>query len=357
MTPNFLYRIMRVYCKTALQFYFKTWQIENAKSIPASGPIIFIPNHQNAFLDAVVVICSTSRHPWSIARASVFKEGLVGKLLNTFQIKPVFRSRDGFGSLRNNDAIIQEWSNMLAQNEDILIFAEGNHNEPYAAGTLQKGFARMTMQFRERSNTPLTIVPVGIHYDNHHAFRSRVLVNFGNPISINEILNEALSDREKLETIVTVTDDAMKKLALAIPADEHYKAKVDFLLKYRKFEKNMLAQLDADKEVIKSYPTTPISRPQKKSSAIWKAINPIVWIGYTLHILPYSLIKQFIRKNIKDPQWISSLKYAFGIFLVPMYYVILLVVFYLIIPNALALVAFAIALPVTGILATDFLKK
>ena len=148
MTPTLLYRFLRVYCSVALRFYFKTWQINNAKAIPATGPVIFIPNHQNAFLDAIIVICSCSRKPWSIARASVFKEGWVTRLLTSFQIKPVFRMRDGFGSLRNNDAIIQEWSDMLAKGQDILIFAEGNHNEPYAGGVLQKGFARMTMQFK-----------------------------------------------------------------------------------------------------------------------------------------------------------------------------------------------------------------
>jgi 1-acyl-sn-glycerol-3-phosphate acyltransferase len=348
---------MKVYCTTALRFYFKTWQINNVKSIPATGPIIFIPNHQNAFLDAVVVICSSPRNPWSIARASVFKEGFVTKLLTAIQIKPVFRVRDGFGSLRNNDAIIQEWSDMLAKDQDILIFAEGNHNEPYAGGVLQKGFARMTMQFKERNNTPLTIVPVGIHYDDHHAFRSRVLVNFGDPISVNDILNDSHSEREHLETLVSVTDAALKNLALAIPPDDQYKTKFDFLLKNRKQEKDMMAQLEADKKILKSYPLAQTTAQQKKASMIWKAINPIVWICYLLHVLPYIFIKRFIKKNIKDPQWISSLKYAFGILLVPIYYTILLVIFFVFIPNWLALLGFAILLPITGIGATDFIKR
>lgn len=357
MTPTLLYRFLSVYCSTALRFYFKTWQINNAKAIPATGPIIFIPNHQNAFLDAIVVICSCSRKPWSIARASVFKEGWVTKLLTSFQIKPVFRMRDGFGSLRNNDAIIQEWSDMLAKGQDILIFAEGNHNEPYAGGVLQKGFARMTMQFKEKNSTPLTIVPIGLHYEDHYSFRSRVLVNFGDPISVNDILKDSHSEREKLETLVSVTDDALKKLAVAISPDDEYKAKFDFLLKNRKVKKDMMAQLESDKNVLKSYPLAQTPAQQKESSLVWKAINPIVWIGYVLHILPYWFIKRFIKKNIKDPQWISSLKYAFGIFLVPFYYIILLIVFYIFVPNGFALLGFAFLLPVSGIGATDFLKR
>ncbi len=357
MKPNFIYRFLKVYCATALRFYYKTWQINNAKSIPSHGPVIFIPNHQNAFLDAVLVICSSSRNPWSIARASVFKEGLVTKILTTFQIKPVFRVRDGFGALRNNDVIIQEWSDMLAKGEDIQIFAEGNHNEPYAGGLLQKGFARMTIQFKEKNNTPLTIIPVGLHYDDHHAFRSRVLVNFGDPINVNEILKDTLSEREKLEALVNATDAALKSLALAIVPDDEYKAKFTFLLKHRRFEKDMIAQLEADKEILKAYPIPPVLSQQTKTFRIWKVINPIVWIGYILHILPYWFIKRFIRNNIKDPQWISSLKYAFGLLLVPIYYIILLVVFYVFVPNVLALFGFAILLPVSGVATVDLLKK
>ena len=288
MTPTFLYRFLKVYCATALRFYFKTWQVNNVKAIPSTGPVIFIPNHQNAFLDAILIICSSKRNPWSIARASVFKEGWVTKLLTAIQIKPVFRIRDGLSSLRNNDAIIQEWSDMLAQGQDILIFAEGNHNEPYAAGVLQKGFARMTMQFQQKNSTPLTIIPIGLHYDDHHAFRSRVLVNFGDPIRVNEILNASHSEREKLETLVTVTDEALKKLALAIKPDEEYKAKFDFLIKNRRIEKNMMEQLEADKNLLKSYSaTTHSSSPIKKIPVFWKFINPLVLVGYILNILPY----------------------------------------------------------------------
>lgn len=358
MTPNLAYRFLKVYCTLGCRFYFRSWQINNIKAIPASGPVIFIPNHQNAFLDAIVAICSSPRNPWSIARASVFKEGLVTKLLTTVQIKPVFRARDGWSSLRNNDALIQQWSDMLSKGQDILIFAEGNHNEPYAAGVLQKGFARMTMQFQQKNSTPLTIIPVGFHYDDHHAFRSRVLVNFGDAIRVNEVLKPGATERENLDALISITDDALKRLAMGIPADEEYQAKFDFLIKHRQKEKNMLGQLQSDKRLLKSYPKAPgPSKDQKQSSSWWKYLNPVIWIGYVLHVLPYSFIKGLIRKNVKDPQFISSLKYAFGIFIVPFYYLILLIIFYVFFPNIPALIGFFILLPISGIATVDLLRK
>lgn len=358
MTPNFLYRFLKVYCTLGCRFYFSSWQINNVKAIPPSGPVIFIPNHQNAFLDAILVICSSPRNPWSIARASVFKEGLVTKLLTAVQIKPVFRIRDGWGSLRNNDALIQQWSDMLSNGQDILIFAEGNHNEPYAAGVLQKGFARMTMQFQQKNNTPLTIIPVGFHYDDHHAFRSRVLVNFGDAIRVNDIFKTEASERENLDALISTTDDALKRLAMGIPADEEYPAKFNFLIKHRLVEKTMLEQLKSDKKVLMSYPNAPaVPAGQKKSPFMWQYLNPIVWIGYILHILPYSFIKRFIERKVKDPQFISSLKYALGIFIVPFYYIILVAIFYIFIPSIPALIGFFILLLVSGIATVDLLKE
>jgi 1-acyl-sn-glycerol-3-phosphate acyltransferase len=358
MKATLFFRSLKRYCALGLNLYFRQWQIHNVKAIPEQGPVIFIPNHQNAFLDAILVICSTPRNPWSIARASVFKKGLVSALLTAVQIKPVFRVRDGWGSLRNNDAIIQEWTNMLGKGQDILIFAEGNHNEPYSTGVLQRGFARMTLQFQQKHSTPLTIIPVGLHYDDHYFFRSRVLLNFGDAISVNDVLDGLTLERERMDKLVETTDTALKKLSIEIKPDDSYKAKVDFLRKYRRKEKDMLAQLEADREVLNLFPTPPADfKPRTKVSLFWKAINPVVWVGWLLHILPYTFIKGFIRKKVKDPQFISSLKYAFGIFLVPLYYTVLVGIFYAFVRDVSLTLLFAISLPVTGIAATEFLKR
>lgn len=358
MKATLFFRCLKRYCAAAFHVYFKKWQINNVSAVPATGPVIFVPNHQNAFIDAILVICSTPRNPWSIARASVFKEGFITFLLTAVQIKPVFRTRDGFGGLRNNNAIFDEWTKMLARGQDIMIFAEGNHNEPYAAGSLQKGFARMTLQFQQQHpSTPLTIVPVGLHYDDHHSFRSRVLLNFGDPISVNNVLKDSMTEREKLDTLVDVTDSSLKKLALEIKFDEQYQSKVNFLLKYRRREKDMLAQLEADREILNLYPTPPADfTPRKKIPMFLKALNPVVWVGWLLHIIPYSFIKGFIKKKVKDPQFISSLKYAFGMFLVPIYYVLLLVIFYAIVRDIPATLIFAAALPISAIFTTELLK-
>jgi 1-acyl-sn-glycerol-3-phosphate acyltransferase len=65
------YFLLKQYCRLALYFFYRKWQVQGKENIPL-GPVIFVANHQNAFLDAVLVSCSTQRNPWFLTRASVF---------------------------------------------------------------------------------------------------------------------------------------------------------------------------------------------------------------------------------------------------------------------------------------------
>ncbi|MBK7389510.1 MAG: 1-acyl-sn-glycerol-3-phosphate acyltransferase [Bacteroidetes bacterium] len=68
------------------------------------GPIVFAPNHQNAFLDAVLVACSSKRNPFFLARADVFKNPRAAKWLNPAIRCCLFPFPDGFRDVENNDA-------------------------------------------------------------------------------------------------------------------------------------------------------------------------------------------------------------------------------------------------------------
>ena len=71
-TPG-LYHLLKSYVGTTLHFYFKRYQTFGHENIP-DGPVIFAANHQNAFMDALVVTCATRRNPFYLARASIFKK-------------------------------------------------------------------------------------------------------------------------------------------------------------------------------------------------------------------------------------------------------------------------------------------
>src|SRR6187397_375723 len=122
------YRTLKAYCVIALDFYFRKWEIHGAKNIP-DGPVIFVPNHQNAFLDAIIVTCSSKKNPWYLTRANVFNKSFAAWLLNKIQMLPIYRFRDGYATLKKNDQVMEDIGKKLENGETVLIFAEGNHGD------------------------------------------------------------------------------------------------------------------------------------------------------------------------------------------------------------------------------------
>ncbi|KAI8637532.1 hypothetical protein BD408DRAFT_353596 [Parasitella parasitica] len=79
----------------------------------------------------------------------------------------------------------------LNQNESIVIFPEGGSHDRSEMLPLKAGFAIMALSaMAENKNLKIKIVPVGLNYFHPHRFRSRAVVSYGVPISIEPGLVE-----------------------------------------------------------------------------------------------------------------------------------------------------------------------
>jgi 1-acyl-sn-glycerol-3-phosphate acyltransferase len=309
------YQTLKLYCRIVLNFYFSKWQIRKLASIP-SGPVIFVANHQNAFLDAVVVICSSHRNPWALARANVFKNKWAKALLTVIQMMPVYRFRDGFDTLRKNEAIMDQCATLLGQGKSVLIFGEGNHNEHYNLRPLQKGFARMA-QAALQQNTSVQIVPVGIHYEAHHVFRSRVLVSFGNAIRLEKNYFEE-HPIQKTDLLLKEVADQITPWILSIP-ENNYKAVWQHLQANRKYYPDMVTQLHHEQEMVNNHKSSLQASKEIKVNFLQKIIRSY----YALNHWPARwVVRRITGMPILDPQFIGSIKFAAGMIVVPLFYVL-----------------------------------
>lgn len=346
MNPSFTYRFLKSYCKLGLRFYYQQWQVKGKEKIPAQGPLIFIANHQNAFIDAILMTCSGSRNPYYLTRAGVFNKPWAAKLLSIIHLKPIYRFRDGFGTLKNNDIILQECVDLMKQNEVILLFPEANHNEPWSMRDFQKGFARLALMFNsQHPDIPLRIVPFGIHYTEHHGFNARVLINIGDALSVNTIIAEAKTEREKLDLLVDEAYKAIKALALDLKPENEYHQRQQHLINNRAYHSDMVKQFEADKKVSEQYPEkTDAKKPSPLRSML---LLPIQLYVYLTHGLQYWWIKGLINSKIKDPQFISSVKFALGVFTTPVYYGLITLLFYLLAKDSQLTFLFLASLPIS----------
>jgi 1-acyl-sn-glycerol-3-phosphate acyltransferase len=352
MKPPFRYTLLQNYVRLGLKIYFKHWQSVNTHHIPDEGPFIFVANHQNAFLDAILVVCGIKRNPWFLARGDVFKTPWIARLLSFMRIKPIFRFRDGHSAMRKNDRIMNECVYLLEQGECLLLFGEGNHNQPWTSRNLQRGFAHLAFQYMEKTKQDIKIVPVGIHYEIHDVFRSRVLVNYGAPISLKEITDHVPDPRDKFTPLLAHTTEKLRSLILTVPLDQDYPARKKFLIEHREHKRDMVAQLESDRELMQSWTPTQIVKPKKNLSFLnW--INPLYLYGKVTHLIPQALIDYVMKYKIKDDQFIGSVKVAIGVFLIPIYYILVTILFYILTRESLWTLGFFASLPFSGLYAYD----
>jgi 1-acyl-sn-glycerol-3-phosphate acyltransferase len=238
---------------------------------------------------------------------------------------PVYRFRDGFSTLRKNDEVIDNCAQLLSRGEAIVIFGEGNHDEHWRLRPLQKGFARIALTAEEKNNWTLgvKIVPVGIQYDSHSEFRSRVLVNFGEAILVKDCMDPNISVQDQMEVLLEKTSETIKKLMLHIEHHD-YEKKVAYFLEKRILKQDLAQQLTADQEIIstmtfESYSESSLNKSDQKKNPWW---NPIYLYSIINHLLPQAILRWVIKTKVKDPQFIGSLKFALGMILVPLFYLL-----------------------------------
>lgn len=339
--PGILYRSLKIYCTAALRFYFQKWQVAGKENIP-DGPVIFVPNHQNAFLDAVLITCSSSKNPWYITRAGAFKTPRAEKILKSLQLLPVYRFRDGYASLKNNDKTMEDCILKLNKGESIIIFAEGNPSSKYHLLKLQKGFARIA--FGTNPDKNITVVPVGLQYSTPSLFRSDVLVNFGTPV---QITSRPLEDRDKIKVydeLIKNTEGQLKKLMLHINNDD-YEKRLQHLYANRVINENLIAQLQEDQQIIKQYPDAILKSKQPQKINFFNRL-PKYYFDINA-IVPHLIIKYRLLPKIKDPQFMGSVKFSTGIFLVPIFILIQTFILYAFTGSLIISALYLLSIPVS----------
>ena len=152
--------------------------------LPTDTPTLAVSNHFGGFADALVLLDVMPRRPGIVARDVIWKTPLVGPFMTWIGAIPVHKADDP-GSASSNDEMFASCYQALAGGGNLLIFPEGvTRNEPSIA-PVKTGAARIALGARAQGVRAVSVVPVGIHYEDKAALRSRVFVNVGSAIDVD----------------------------------------------------------------------------------------------------------------------------------------------------------------------------
>lgn len=183
-----IYRIIRSLWRVILNVFFRRIEIEGLGHVPAAGPVILAPNHTNALIDPMVLLTLLERPLTLTAKRSLTKNPLLRPLLRGLGVVLFDRSQDrrqGADPARNR-AALADCRRRLRAGTALCIFPEGvSHSDPKMR-PFKPGAALLALDYLEQEGNHgrLTIVPVGLHYEEKDRFRSSVRVRFGPPLDV-----------------------------------------------------------------------------------------------------------------------------------------------------------------------------
>ncbi len=299
-----LYTSLRFLLRVGLNIYYKRIVVEGLENIPKNHPLILVADHQNALLDPLLVATQLPLRPYYLTRAAAFKNPLAAYLLNLIQMLPVYRVRDGFSTISQNQQTFQKTDQVLKENGAVLIFAEGNHSLVRNIRPLSKGFTRMAYgalaQYPEI--TPL-ILPVGIEYSAHKKSAGLARITVGKSIPVDPDPAQALKLTKQVE-------QALKSLVVDIP-DEHYPETLANILANQ-------VDVSSKKEVDNFLSGKPITSKVKSVGSLGNKLMKI------FHLPLYWIWLFGIAPKVEDEVFTGTWKFLVGFVLAPIYYFVLI---------------------------------
>lgn len=285
------------------------------ENIPEKGAVIFIGNHQNALIDAIVVPTTNNRNSHFLTRASAFKIGLVDQILRSLNMIPVYRVRDGVRTIEKNFVVFEQCIEILEQEKAIQIFAEGEHHLKRRIIPLKKGFARIILgTLQKYPDLPIYIVPIGINYDSHLNFPSSTSIYYGKPILANQFIDIKKPDL-KFTEITNQVSIALKNLTLHVDDLANYD---EIIVKLETMGVDYLNPFEANK-LVENLDAIPSAEKVKKENFNW--YTPLHLLAKLNSVFPL-LIWKYIKPKIKDVVFTNTYRFALITTLFPLFYLI-----------------------------------
>src|SRR5438128_6431778 len=178
------YTAVRLVVRFWLWFCFKPVDVRHPERVPADGPVLLCINHPNNLIDSLVVATALRRKVHFLAASAMFRNPLVARFLRACGAIPIYRKEDDPDKLDPNAKAFATCFQALERGRLIAIYPEGTTHAEARVQRLKSGAARIALGHEAARPGELSLVPVGLTFEARKSFLGRVLVSFGEPIPV-----------------------------------------------------------------------------------------------------------------------------------------------------------------------------
>lgn len=205
--------------------------------LQSRGPLLIAANHPNSFLDAIILATLFKRPIYSLARGDAFANKFYTKLLRSLNMLPVYRLSEGAENLENNYSTFSSCIEIFKRNGIVLMFSEGRCINEWHLRPLKKGTARLALSAWQQ-HIPLQVLPLGINYSSFRIFGKNIILNFGDIITKNDIIQG--SEGKEIATFNANLWMQLKNLVIEIDNNDKQKIKQAFSIHQSTSKKTLL---------------------------------------------------------------------------------------------------------------------
>jgi len=206
------YASVRVIARFWIWFFFERVEVRHPARIPSIGPVLLCINHPNNLIDSLLVGSVLPRKVHYLATATLFRNRLVGRFLVALGAIPVYRKADDPDKMDRNVEMFTACDEAFDRGQLIAIYPEGATRAEAHVQRIKTGAARIALGYEAHAPGRLSVVPIGLSFEARKRFRGRVLISFGEPISVSPYLAVYRKEPAKaLHALTAAIQEAMER--------------------------------------------------------------------------------------------------------------------------------------------------
>lgn len=204
----------------AIRLIFRSVEVRRRVGETSVGPQLAVSNHFGGLSDALIQAYALDRVPRFVARDVIWRYPLAKQIMQFVRAIPTHKPEDKGPA--GNDQMFRSAYEALGEGDLVMIFPEGVTVDDPSIARVKTGAARIALGARAAGVDGIRIVPSGIHYDDKATLRSKVWVNVGVPLDLDDEIRRYVDpgqaeDTSNRDAVRALTADIEERLRRSAP--------------------------------------------------------------------------------------------------------------------------------------------